>query len=413
LERTYYLALPCAFMLTATCGNLILHMKEKLLSLVVSTLLFTISTQAQGWLTNGLVAYYPLDGNANDASGNGFNGTPTAVTYGIDRSGQPFKAAVFDGISSTIPIYGLSNGNFFPVTLSVWVNGSPTFGSDYGVICKYAVSSANGFGVFATLNYLHSFYFGSQGNVYGSNQGLKGLNTLDSKWHQIVVTYDSNGGVIYVDGFAVDSVAWTGNPSAATSLEPVIIGEYRSSEGTDSRKFTGSLDDVRIYNRALSSTEVGQLHALESFCSPHAAQAIATLSGDGVAGATMVDYGCGYTNSPSVRIVGGGGSNATAIANMTGGIITDLVITSAGSGYTNAPRILIESPPYVPTVSIFVSKVKVAQHVRVNHTYVLEVTSDFVTWTPTGPAFTAESESIVNEFDVVSVGRYYRLREVP
>jgi hypothetical protein len=152
---------------------------------------------------------------------------------------------------------------------------------------------------------------------------------------------------------------------------------------------------------------------LESFCSPHAAKAIATLTGDGVAGATMVDYGCGYTNSPSVRIVGGGGSGATAIANMTGGIVTDLVIVSAGGGYTNAPRILIESPPYVPTVSIAVSKVKVTQHVRVNHNYVLEVTGDFATWTPTGPSFTAESESIVNEFDVVSVGRFYRLREVP
>lgn len=127
----------------------------------------------------------------------------------------------------------------------------------------------------------------------------------------------------------------------------------------------------------------------------------------------MVDYGCGYTNSPSVRIVGGGGSGATAIANMTGGIVTDLVIVSAGGGYTNAPRILIESPPYVPTVSIAVSKVKVTQHVRVNHNYVLEVTGDFATWTPTGPSFTAESESIVNEFDVVSEGRFYRLREVP
>jgi hypothetical protein len=98
---------------------------------------------------------------------------------------------------------------------------------------------------------------------------------------------------------------------------------------------------------------------------------------------------------------------------MTNGVVTGLVITSAGSGYTNAPRILIESPPFVPTVSIAVSKVKVTQKVRVNHNYVLEASLDLVSWTATGPAFTAETESIVNEFDVDTVGRFFRLREVP
>ena len=127
----------------------------------------------------------------------------------------------------------------------------------------------------------------------------------------------------------------------------------------------------------------------------------------------MVDWGCGYTNTPSVRISGGGGSGATAIANMTNGIVTDIVITSSGNGYTNAPRILIESPPFVPTVSIAVSAVNVTQRVRVNHNYVLEASSDLVTWTATGPAFTADSETIVTEFPVDSVGRFFRLREVP
>ena len=373
----------------------------------------TPETHAQSWITNGLVAYYPFNGNANDESGNGYNGTPTSVTYGADRNGQTNKAAQFDGNFSTIPIHGLSGGNFFPVTLSVWINGLQTYGSDYGIITKYSVSAANGFGVFAHGDFIQSWYFGSQGSVYGGNGGFQGLNTLDGKWHQIVLTYDLTGGVFYVDGVAVDSLTWTGNPSASTSPMPVIIGEYRSPDGSDSRKFLGRLDDVRIYNRALSSSEVAQLYAMESFCSPHQARAIAALSGDGVAAATMTDYGCGYTNAPSVRIIGGGGTGATAIATMENGVVTGLVITSAGSGYTNAPRILIESPPFVPTVSIAVSKVKVTQRVRVNHNYVLEASLDLVSWTAAGPAFTAESESIVNEFDVDTVGRFFRLREVP
>jgi len=162
----------------------------------------------------------------------------------------------------------------------------------------------------------------------------------------------------------------------------------------------------------LASAELYEPEGL-SFCSPHAAQAMAILYNGELVGLRLVDYGCGYTNAPLVQIVGGGGTGATALAKMTNGVVTGLVITSAGSGYTNAPRILIESPPFVPTVSIAVSKVKVTQKVRVNHNYVLEASLDLATWAATGPAFTAESESIVNEFDVDAFGRFFRLREVP
>jgi hypothetical protein len=389
-------------------------MKTTKTSILMSALLaLTLNAPGQSWLTNGLVAYFPLDGNANDESGNGYNGTPTSVTYGADRNGQANQAAQFDGNFSTIPIYGLAGGNYFPVTLTVWMKGMPTYGSDYGVITKYSVSAANGFGVFAQSDFVQSWYFGSQGSVYGGNGGFQSANTLDCKWHQIVLTYDSNGGVFYVDGIAVDNMNWTGNPSDSSSPMPIIIGEYRSANGSDSRKFLGSLDDVRIYNRALPPNEVAQLYAMESFCSPHRALATTTLSGNTVAAATLIDSGCGYTNVPSVRIFGGGGTGATAIATMENGVVTGLGITSAGGGYTNAPRILIESPPFVPTVSIAVSKVKVTQKVRVNHNYVLEASLDLVSWTATGPAFTAETESIVNEFDVDTVGRFFRLREVP
>jgi len=203
--------------------------------------------------------------------------------------------------------------------------------------------------------------------------------------------------------------------ASAVMTNSVINGPeiWLGSHAGNGYPLVGRIDDVRIYNRALSTNEVGQMYAMEAFCSPHQAKAIATLSGDGIVAATMADYGCGYTNTPSVRIVGGGGSGATAIANMAGGIVTDVVITGAGSGYTSVPRILIESPPFVPTVGIAVSRVNVTQHVRVNHSYVLESSLDLVTWTPTGPSFIAESEEIITEFVVNQTGQYFRLREVP
>ena len=80
---------------------------------------------------------------------------------------------------------------------------------------------------------------------------------------------------------------------------------------------------------------------------------------------------------------------------------------------TSAPTILVGSPPFVPTVSIAVSKVKVTQHVRVGKNYVLESSMDLVVWTQTGPPFSPATESVVSEFDVDVTGRFFRLREVP
>jgi len=148
-------------------------------------------------------------------------------------------------------------------------------------------------------------------------------------------------------------------------------------------------------------------------CSPHKATATATLFNGFVVGVTITDSGCGYTNAPAVLIQGGGGTGATATAVVSNGVVVSLSITDAGSGYTSVPRIVIGSPPFVPALSIAVSKVKVTQNVVLGRNYLLESSNDLATWTATGPQFTADSETIVNEFDVDVTGRFFRIRQVP
>lgn len=148
-------------------------------------------------------------------------------------------------------------------------------------------------------------------------------------------------------------------------------------------------------------------------CSPHKATATVQLDNGFLVGATITDPGCGYTNVPAVLIQGGGGSGATAIAVVSNGVVVRIIITDAGAGYTNAPSIAIASPPFVPTLSIAVSAVRVTQHVVLGRNYVLEASTDLVTWTATGPQFTAQAETIVNEFDVDVTGRFFRIRQVP
>ena len=129
--------------------------------------------------------------------------------------------------------------------------------------------------------------------------------------------------------------------------------------------------------------------------------------------ASITDGGCGYTNAPAVLIQGGGGTGATATAVIADGKVTRINIISAGCCYGSPPRIVIGSPPFVPWLSISVSKVKVTQNVVLGRNYVLESSEDLVTWTGAGPPFTAQSETIENEFDVDGMGRSFRIREVP
>ena len=147
-------------------------------------------------------------------------------------------------------------------------------------------------------------------------------------------------------------------------------------------------------------------------CSPHKAKATAQIVNGFLVGYTITDPGCGYTNAPAVLIQGGGGNGATATATVRSGQVTAINITSAGCCYTSVPNIAIGSPPFVPTVSIAVSKVKVTQNVVLGRTYVLQASIDLVTWITTGPPFFADSETIVSEFDVDVSGRFYRISQV-
>src|ERR1019366_3128813 len=104
--------------------------------------------------------------------------------------------------------------------------------------------------------------------------------------------------------------------------------------------------DIRIYNRALSSNEVTQLYAIESATSPRTATGTATLTGSFVTGVSITDGGSGYTNTPLVRFIGGGGSGAQAVAVVSNGVVKNITVTNAGYGYTNAPLVVIE-PPFI------------------------------------------------------------------
>jgi hypothetical protein len=88
--------------------------------------------------------------------------------------------------------------------------------------------------------------------------------------------------------------------------------------------------------------------------SPHAATATANVVNGFVVGASITDDGWGYTNTPTVRIIGGGGAGSQAVAVVSNGVVVAVNLVNAGSGYTNTPVIVI-APPFIPQPTIEVT----------------------------------------------------------
>ncbi len=200
------------------------------------------------FLTNGLVAYYPFNGNANDASGNWNNGINYGATLTTDRFGNPSSAYSFNGSSSCISI--ASNPSLevtTNLTISFWMNRTSAGGM---LLCKGNAEGAYSLGLTA---------LGAAGfNRQNSDNMVLSSITPSNVWVQVVCTLNSTNASIYLNG-ELNQVG-TG-VTLGTGSGPLTIGAITS--GLPSY-YGGSLDDLRIYNRALSVGEVAQLYSIES-----------------------------------------------------------------------------------------------------------------------------------------------------
>jgi hypothetical protein len=241
-----------------------------IISIIAINSVLVIYAHAQSFLTNGLVAYYPFSGNADDASGNGNNGTVNGATLTIDRFGNTNSAYFFDGASGFISVTNsllLSPVGDFCV--SVWVDPTSYQSLPMAAISK-AIASANNDASSSWFIAYEPADFGLPNTIQFQawpNFGINSPTILPppiNQWHHLVFTYTraSNITASYLDGILVD----TRSESYETNDPNIFltIGCQQSSTGGGDYFFNGNIDDIRIYNRALSSNEVAQLYAIES-----------------------------------------------------------------------------------------------------------------------------------------------------
>jgi hypothetical protein len=219
---------------------------------------------APATLNNGLVGYWPFNGNANDESGNGNNGTVNGATLTTDRFGVMNKAYSFDGIDDYI-----------------YTNYNGVLGNNSRSICAWVKVAS--FSDFASI-----FTYGSTTSTNGGsdryscllrNDGTEGVsldidgsritysyNVTASDWYFYTWVFDNSISnsisdvKIYVDGLLLSSMLENYVPFPTAGLINTIIDENVKFGSTNNTTFlNGKLDDIRIYNRALTQEEITYL----------------------------------------------------------------------------------------------------------------------------------------------------------
>ena len=216
--------------------------------LAVGLLLFGLVSIARADLTSGLVAYYPFDGNASDMSGNGNDGTVNGATPGADRHGASGKAYGFDGSNDYIQMGNddsLNVSSSSPFTFGFWFKpGSSQAG---GITIKNGQYGFQWQGSSSSVRYYDNTY---------RNSGKTSWNL--NEWHHMAMVQTGSHLYLYVNGQPDSNHSTTYNPALVS--DSLYIGKHPTYFGA----FDGSIDEVRIYNRALSAVEVAALYQLEN-----------------------------------------------------------------------------------------------------------------------------------------------------
>ena len=200
-----------------------------------------------GEFTNGLVAFYPFDGNASDMSGNGHHGEMKGGAFAEDRHGNP--SACKEGGAIVLPqsLAGQFGGDA-PITVSVWAQhaAAPRNQALFGIGSNRIRRS---FGLYSEEGKL---CFSRWEDRFPTDYIFP-----EGQWAHCLVTHEGTTLKIYVNGKEVLS----NEIQVDRLIGEAVLGASPFSAWRDS--FRGSLDDVRIYNRALPPEEVKQLYEFE------------------------------------------------------------------------------------------------------------------------------------------------------
>ena len=203
-------------------------------------------------LNDGLLAYYPFNGNANDESGNGNDGMVHGASLTNDRFGNDSSAFTFDGMDDYIDT---SVGESLPQTVAAWVKPDSFAENDFMTVLDSDKWSYYGQGIeisYPGKNPGH-FQVDTHNSFYDTEKSVEW-----DVWQHVVAVYTSGNVKFYHNGILIHSQDYS---QGDLDGKVYTIGNHCR---TDLGHFKGVIDDVRIYNRALSGSEIEELYEMGS-----------------------------------------------------------------------------------------------------------------------------------------------------
>jgi hypothetical protein len=223
-------------------------------------------------LSDGLVAYYPFSGNAQDATANNLDGVVSGATLTTDRHGSASSAYIFDGVNDYISVADNALLDFaadddFSISLWAWVD--PNQADQVGIndILRKWTGDNQGY-PFAiaylsntALHHQNQFIFARYTGQVCSGSPTDYSGVIPSGvFNHFVVAKSGNQISLYLNNVLVTTFEDTtveATLCSTTNDSHMTIG----ARGQLERFFKGKIDDIRIYNRALTSSEVASLFA--------------------------------------------------------------------------------------------------------------------------------------------------------
>ena len=211
--------------------------------------------------TTGLVGYWPFNGNANDESGNGNNGTVNGAALTSDRFGNNNSAYNFNGNGNHILVSYSPNFINPNMSFSGWVNTSQ-FQTYFNSIVKHGNFTTNageqyGIGLSQTGQIHTGFKTSSCTAGQGWDVSITNSTVNLNTWYLLVVTIETNVVKTYLNSSLISTYPYIGSLVLCSANSEIAFGREFSSSANH---FYGSLDDIGIWNRALTQQEIADLY---------------------------------------------------------------------------------------------------------------------------------------------------------
>lgn len=218
-------------------------------------------------LTEGLLAYYPFNGNFNDESGNANHGSPqNGISLAADFLGRPSSAAGLDGINDYILVGNNGNLNSQEITVSMMVmvnnvnrrhaflnlvNSDNATAFTYGLGQSLDATNRWDFGVGNPMDDC-STPLTYDDDTYARNPEVG----QPGRWYHLIGVFSKGNQKLYVDGeLRVEKIRNFTNLRDCASTELLLGGWWKN----DIVSVDGKIDEVRIYNRELTACEISEL----------------------------------------------------------------------------------------------------------------------------------------------------------